>query len=255
MCAGIHAAGSRDVVYVPDNPLSHVLREFDDRFRDIRLVLATREEEAFGIAAGLYLGGRRPTVMLQSSGLGNSLNALTSLLLPYQIPVLIVVSMRGDAGEWNAAQVPMGRAVRSIFDAIGVPHVDGRIGGCRARDRAAGREDRVRHAHAGCVPAAAAVTTGQTAVRPPGGSQTGSDPVDVETMTRLEATRVIVDLAGDAPIVASLGHPAYDLFAAGDRPQNFYTWGSMGLASSIGLGLALARPDIRVFVLDGDGRC
>ena len=55
------------------------------------------------------------------------------------------------------------------------------------------------------------------------------------------------------PIVASLGHPAYDLFAAGDRPANFYTWGSMGLASSIGLGLALARPDLRVFVLDGDG--
>jgi sulfopyruvate decarboxylase subunit beta len=72
-------------------------------------------------------------------------------------------------------------------------------------------------------------------------------------VTRLEATRVIVDLAGDAPIVASLGHPAYDLFAAGDRPQNFYTWGSMGMASSIGLGLALARPDQRVFVLDGDG--
>jgi thiamine pyrophosphate-dependent acetolactate synthase large subunit-like protein len=72
-------------------------------------------------------------------------------------------------------------------------------------------------------------------------------------MTRIEATRVIVDLAGDAPIVASLGHPAYDLFAAGDRPQNFYTWGSMGLASSVGLGLALARPEVRVFVLDGDG--
>ena len=72
-------------------------------------------------------------------------------------------------------------------------------------------------------------------------------------MNRLEATRIIVELAGDAPIIASLGHPAYDLFAAGDRPQNFYTWGSMGLASSIGLGLALARPDVRVFVLDGDG--
>jgi len=72
-------------------------------------------------------------------------------------------------------------------------------------------------------------------------------------MTRLQATRLIVELAGDAPIIASLGHPAYDLFAAGDRPQNFYTWGSMGLASSVGLGLALARPDVRVIVLDGDG--
>jgi sulfopyruvate decarboxylase subunit alpha len=122
VCAGLHAAGSRDVVYVPDNPLSHVLRELEARYSDVRLVLATREEEAFGIAAGLYLGGAKPTVMLQSSGLCNSLNALTSLLLPYQIPALVVVSMRGDAGEWNAAQVPMGRAVRSIFDAIGVPH-------------------------------------------------------------------------------------------------------------------------------------
>jgi thiamine pyrophosphate-dependent acetolactate synthase large subunit-like protein len=72
-------------------------------------------------------------------------------------------------------------------------------------------------------------------------------------MTRLEATRIVVQLAGDAAIVASLGHPAYDLFAAGDRPRNFYTWGSMGLASSIGLGIALAQPQLRVIVLDGDG--
>ena len=75
--AGLHAAGSRDVVYVPDNPLSHVLGELGRRYADVRLVLATREEEAFGIAAGLYLGGRRPTVMLQSSGLGNSLRGQT----------------------------------------------------------------------------------------------------------------------------------------------------------------------------------
>ena len=118
----MHGAGSRDVVYVPDNPLSHVIRVFEQQFRDVRLILATREEEAFGIAAGLYLGGRRPTVMLQSSGLGNSLNAITSLLLPYQIPVLMVVSMRGDSGDWNAAQMPLGRAVSGIFESIGVPH-------------------------------------------------------------------------------------------------------------------------------------
>lgn len=122
VCAGVHAADSRDVVYVPDNPLSHVLRVLETEYRDIRLILATREEEALGIAAGLYLGGRKPTVMMQSSGIGNSLNAITSLLLPYQIPVLMVVSMRGDAGEWNAAQVPMGRSVPAIFDAIGIPH-------------------------------------------------------------------------------------------------------------------------------------
>jgi sulfopyruvate decarboxylase subunit alpha len=123
VCAGVHAAGSRHVVYVPDNPLSHVVRAFEQERSDVRLVLATREEEAFGIAAGLYLAGARPTVMLQSSGLGNSLNAITSLLLPYQIPVLMILSMRGDASEWNAAQVPMGRALPAILDAMALPHV------------------------------------------------------------------------------------------------------------------------------------
>lgn len=123
VCAGLHAAGSRHVVYVPDNPLSHVLRVLKDDYADVTTTIATREEEAFGIAAGLYLGGHQPTVMLQSSGLGNSINALTSLLVPYRIPALIVISMRGDETEWNPAQVPMGRAVPGICDAIGVPHV------------------------------------------------------------------------------------------------------------------------------------
>jgi thiamine pyrophosphate-dependent acetolactate synthase large subunit-like protein len=72
-------------------------------------------------------------------------------------------------------------------------------------------------------------------------------------MNRLDATQRLIDAIEQEPVVASLGHPAYDLFAAGDRPANFYTWGSMGLASSIGLGLALARPELRVFVVDGDG--
>lgn len=123
VCAGLHAAGSRHVVYVPDNPLSHVLRVLREQYPDVTTTIATREEEAFGIAAGLYLGGKRPTVMLQSSGLGNSINGLTSLFVPYEIPALIVISMRGDedATEWNPAQIPMGRAVAPILDAIRIP--------------------------------------------------------------------------------------------------------------------------------------
>ena len=71
-------------------------------------------------------------------------------------------------------------------------------------------------------------------------------------MERLAATRVAVELAGDAPIVGGVGNSTFDLVAC-DRPQNFYMWNSMGMASSIALGLALARPDLRVVVLDGDG--
>jgi thiamine pyrophosphate-dependent acetolactate synthase large subunit-like protein len=71
-------------------------------------------------------------------------------------------------------------------------------------------------------------------------------------MQRLEATRIAVELAGDAPIVGGVGNSTFDLVPF-DRPRNFYMWNSMGQASSIGLGLALARPDLRVVILDGDG--
>jgi sulfopyruvate decarboxylase alpha subunit len=117
---GLFESDVRDIVYVPDNPLSHLLRALEADHPDVRATIATREEEAFGIAAGLYLGGRRTAVLLQSSGLGNSLNALSSLLTVYQIPTLLVISMRGEDGEWNRAQVPMGRAVRPILAALGI---------------------------------------------------------------------------------------------------------------------------------------
>lgn len=124
VAGGLWAAGCRDIVYVPDNPLSHILAALRRDHAEVRTTLAMREEEAFGIAAGLYLGGARPAVLMQSSGLGNTLNALGSLLVPYQIPVMLVISMRGDAGEWNSAQVPMGRAVAPVLDAFAIQHLD-----------------------------------------------------------------------------------------------------------------------------------
>jgi len=72
-------------------------------------------------------------------------------------------------------------------------------------------------------------------------------------MIRVEAFRRLVTLLDKEPVLSNLGRNTYDLFAAGHRPQNFYTWGAMGTVSSVGLGLALARPDLRIVVLDGDG--
>ena len=71
-------------------------------------------------------------------------------------------------------------------------------------------------------------------------------------MDRLDATRIVVELAGDSPIIGGVGNSTFDLVPF-DRPQNFYMWNSMGMASSIAVGVALARPDLRVIVLDGDG--
>ncbi|MFQ6014648.1 MAG: thiamine pyrophosphate-dependent enzyme [Anaerolineae bacterium] len=72
-------------------------------------------------------------------------------------------------------------------------------------------------------------------------------------INRLQATRHLVEHAPQALFVASCGNPKFDLAGAGDRESNFYMWNSMGLASSIGLGLALALPHRKVIILDGDG--
>lgn len=123
ICRGLATLGTRDVVYVPDNPLSNVLRALDAEHPNIRTTIATREEEAFGIAAGLYLGGVRPVVLLQSSGLGNSINGLASLNVAFEIPILMLITMRGGEGEWNPTQHPMGLAVRPILESLGISHV------------------------------------------------------------------------------------------------------------------------------------
>lgn len=72
-------------------------------------------------------------------------------------------------------------------------------------------------------------------------------------MRRIEALEIIARRAGSALVVCNLGYPARELYAVGDRPENFYMLGSMGLASSIGLGLALARAERKVIAVDGDG--
>jgi len=75
----------------------------------------------------------------------------------------------------------------------------------------------------------------------------------IEEMDRLDLTRRVLAHLTDETVFAGIGNAGFDLFAAGDRPQNFYMFGSMGLASSLGLGYALARPDERVVVLEGEG--
>jgi sulfopyruvate decarboxylase alpha subunit len=109
--------------YVPDLVLAPLCEqlESDDA---ITTVIATREEEAVGLVCGAHLGGKRPLLLLQSSGFGNTLNAFGTLALPYQIPFLVILSPRGILGEFNPVQVPLGRAVPSILDSLGIQHYD-----------------------------------------------------------------------------------------------------------------------------------
>ncbi len=77
--------------------------------KEIQHIPVTREEEGVGIAAGAYLGGKIPAILMQNSGLGNSINAIKSLLELYKIPVIFIMSHRGAKGEKIIAQMPMGQ--------------------------------------------------------------------------------------------------------------------------------------------------
>ena len=88
---------------------------------EITHIPVTREEEGIGICAGAYLGGANPAIVMQNSGLGNSINALASLDLLYRIPLLMILSHRGDLGERISAQVPMGQLTPGLLDSLGIP--------------------------------------------------------------------------------------------------------------------------------------
>jgi sulfopyruvate decarboxylase subunit alpha len=84
-------------------------------------VPVTREEEGVGLCAGAWMGGLRPALLMQNSGLGNSINALASLDLLYGIPLLMVISHRGCEGEQLVGQVPMGRLTPGLLDVMAIP--------------------------------------------------------------------------------------------------------------------------------------
>jgi sulfopyruvate decarboxylase alpha subunit len=111
-------AGVEVAAWVPDKRLAPIATRLAER--GITLRTLTREEECFGYAAGHRAAGGMPLVMIQCSGLGNSINAIGSLVIPYGLGFPVVISMRGTLGERNPAQMPLGRATVAMLDALGV---------------------------------------------------------------------------------------------------------------------------------------
>jgi sulfopyruvate decarboxylase alpha subunit len=112
------ARGVTVAAYVPDTRLQGILRALAGH--RVRMRSLTREEECVGYAAGQRIAGGRPVVLMQSSGLGNAINALGSLAVPYRLGIPLVVSMRGTLGEANPSQIPMGRATAPLLAALGI---------------------------------------------------------------------------------------------------------------------------------------
>jgi sulfopyruvate decarboxylase alpha subunit len=108
----------RQVSFVPDAGHTSLIKlcEADVAMRAVRL---TSEEEGVALAVGAWLGGDKSVLLMQSSGVGNCINML-SMLSVCQIPLTMLVTMRGDWAEFNPWQVPMGRASKAVLEEMGV---------------------------------------------------------------------------------------------------------------------------------------
>ena len=238
-------------------------------------VAAVREDVAVGMAAGAWFAGRRPCVLMQNSGLGTSLNALASLSLMYGLPALLVVTWRGHEGKDAPEHILTGAITPNLLDLLGIPHRVLSAGTVAADVAWAAREMDARMQPVAIVvppkviemgalhgrregprceapTAAGAETYAACAAGPRDRGNEADGPLSA-TVSRLVAiTAARKPLSTEATIHAN-GYICRESFAVGDRPQNFYMIGSMGLASAIGLGLGLTRPAEPAIVFDGDG--
>ena len=114
----LSTAQVRIVAYVPDAGHQRLI-ELCQGDRKMRSVVLTTEEEGIGLAAGAWLGGEKSVLLMQSSGVGNVINA-AGMLKTCRIPLLMIVTLRGEEGEFNSWQVPMGEATPGVLEAMGV---------------------------------------------------------------------------------------------------------------------------------------
>lgn len=224
-----------------------------------RYVAAANEGDAVAVAAGAWLGGRKSVVLMQNSGLTNATSPLTSLNAVFRIPVLGFVSLRGEPGVPDEPQHQlMGRITTQMLDLMEVrweflstdqaeaAHQLVRADAAIERGETfffvvkKGTFDKVALTGRLPAPAAERVVQGQT--------RADARPVRGDALKAL-----VAETAGDTLRLATTGYTGRELAMIADSAQNLYQVGSMGCVGSLGLGLALARPDKNVVVIDGDG--
>lgn len=121
VCAALKRNNVRLITYVPDRVLDPLIqRVHEDPY--FTTFCATREEEAVGIVTGAWMGGVVGAVLMQTSGFATLANVLASLVVPSQIPVLMIISERGTLGEFNIGQVMVCRTMRPVLDSLSIEH-------------------------------------------------------------------------------------------------------------------------------------
>ncbi|MEM5385089.1 phosphonopyruvate decarboxylase [Paraburkholderia phymatum] len=266
----VEAARERGFDWYAGVPCSYLTPFINYVLQDPKLhyVSAANEGDAVALIAGVTLGarnGRRGVTMMQNSGLGNAVSPLTSLTWTFRLPQLLIVTWRGQPGVPDEPQHQlMGPITPAMLDTMEIPwetfptEADA-IG--PALDRAIAHMDATGRPYAlvmqkGSVAPYELKDAGRASKREKRASRDVSRGVSSDALpTRNEALqRVIAHTPLDSTVVlASTGFCGRELYAIDDRPNQLYMVGSMGCLTPFALGLALARPDLHVIALDGDG--
>ncbi|MFZ2411981.1 MAG: sulfopyruvate decarboxylase subunit beta [Candidatus Methanoperedens sp.] len=226
--------------------------------KNIKTVSLTREENGIGICAGAHLGGGKPIMVIQSTGLGNMINALLSLNLTYNIPLPILASWRGVYKEPIEAQWQFGKRLTDILNAAGIKFTAiNSVGEIDNIDIA------IKDAFSNSLPHVILISPSiwegspcdapePQEICPRLSELKFNKEIKKPVMTRYDAIKIVAENTDESIIISNLGIPSKELYDIMDRELNFYMLGSMGLVSSIGFGLALVQKK-HVYVIDGDG--
>lgn len=226
-------------------------------------VSSANEGDALATAAGAVIGGQRSVVMMQNSGLGNAISPLTSLAYVFKIPMLIITTHRGQPGLKDEPQHElMGQITDKLLDTMRVPW---EVFPKSSVEIEPALKRAMSYMEANQRPYAFIMHKGSVANHDLG---TANVPdvhdrgVEEKTLYRDQALpsrnevldRIISLTPEDKTVViATTGFTGRELYAVEDRVNQLYMVGSMGCASSLALGLALARPDLKIIIIDGDG--
>ncbi len=230
----------------------------------LNYVSSANEGDAIATAAGSVIGGERSIAMMQNSGLGNAVSPITSLSYVFRIPMIIITTHRGAPGITDEPQHElMGQITGEIFDAMRIPwevFPMEKENIAPALKRACEFMEKEQRPygfimHKGTVAAHELEKNSLLATKKTGSEKKIFNQNNVPLTGRNEALKKIIKHTPveNSVVIATTGFTGRELFAIDDRINQLYMVGSMGCASSLGLGLALARPDLQVVVVEGDG--
>ncbi len=231
----------------------------------ISFVNAANEGDAVALACGAVMAGKRSVVMFQNSGLGNAVNPLTSLNYPFKIPLLLIVTLRGEPGgpKDEPQHKLMGEITTHLLETM-------RIGWSYFPDSFDKIETALEQSDTfmkdKSLPYAFVMRKGDVepyklnSIEKNNSLQHADFQEEKisrtynERPTRNEALNIIQSISGKGTaVIATTGFTGRELYMLDDRDNQIYIVGSMGCAISIGTGIAINKPTLKVIVIDGDG--